>query len=133
MENEVKITIESIADIVSAREQGRVIGQAIGFSLIDLTVIATAISEVARNIIEFAKRGEIVLGTVKQSGRCGISIIAKDNGPGIPDISLAMQDGYSTRKGLGLGLPGARRLMDDFEIISKVGCGTTITMKKWLN
>ena len=132
MENEICITIESVSDIITAREQGRNIGKGLGFSSTDLTIIATVISEVARNIIVFAKEGEIVLGTAKQGGRHGIVIIARDLGPGIPDIPLAMQDGYSTRKGLGLGLPGVRRLMDEFELMSDVGKGTTVTMKKWV-
>ncbi len=132
MENESVVTINSDTDIITARELGRSIGKEIGFSNSDLTIIATVISEVARNILVFAKKGEIILGSVKQNGRSGIVIIAKDKGPGIPEISLAMQDGYSTKKGLGLGLPGVRRLMDQFEIISEVEKGTTVTMKKWL-
>ena len=132
MENEICIIIESVSDIIIAREQGRTIGKELGFTLTDLTIIATVISEVARNILLYAKEGEIILGAAKQGGRHGIVIIARDRGPGIPDIPLAMQDGYSTRKGLGLGLPGVRRLMDEFEIISEIGKGTTVTMKKWV-
>ncbi len=132
MDSEICIIIESVSDIITAREQGRTIGKELGFSFTDLTIIATVISEVARNILVFAKEGEIILGMTRQGGRHGIVIIARDRGPGIPDIPLAMQDGYSTRKGLGLGLPGVRRLMDEFEIISEVGKGTTVTMKKWV-
>jgi len=130
--DEIHVPISSDADIVIARQQGRALAERIGFTGSSLAVVATAISEVARNIIEYAKRGEIVLKGVNQGGRQGLTVMARDQGPGIPDIALAMQDGYSTAKGLGLGLPGARRLMDEFEIISKVGRGTTVTMKKWV-
>ena len=132
MGDEIHVPISSDADIVIARQQGRALAERIGFTGSSLAVVATAISEVARNIIEYAKRGEIVLKGVNQGGRQGLTVMARDQGPGIPDIALAMQDGYSTAKGLGLGLPGARRLMDEFEIISKVGRGTTVTMKKWV-
>jgi serine/threonine-protein kinase RsbT len=130
--DEIHVPISSDADIVIARQQGRALAERIGFTGSNLAVVATAISEVARNIVEYAKRGEIVLKPVNQGGRQGLTVMARDQGPGIPDIALAMQDGYSTAKGLGLGLPGARRLMDEFEIISKVGRGTTVTMKKWV-
>lgn len=133
MEYEIKITIASVSDIIIAREKGRHIGNNLGFNITDLTIITTVISEVARNIILFAKEGEIILSTVQQDNQKGIEIVAKDQGPGIHDIPRAMQDGYSTRKGLGLGLPSVKRLMDAFEINSKVGNGTTIVMKKWLN
>ena len=132
MDNETLVAISSVSDIITAREKGRIIGKSIGFSLTDLTIIATVISEVARNIITYAKEGNIILAEVRQGAKHGIEIIAEDNGPGIPDISLAMQDGFSTKKGLGLGLPGVRRLMDEFEIISELKKGTTITMRKWL-
>ena len=103
----------------------------LGFSGSSLTVIATAISEVARNIVEYAKAGEIVLSPIYQNPKRGILIVARDEGPGIPDVSRALQDGFSTGKGLGLGLPGAKRLMDEFEIASAPGTGTTVTMKRW--
>ena len=96
-----------------------------------MTLIATAISELARNIVQYARQGEIVLSAVEGSRR-GIQIVARDHGPGISDLELAMRDGYSTGGSLGLGLPGARRLMDEFAIDSEVGKGTTISMKKWL-
>ena len=131
MADEVRIKILSEKDIVLARERGRALAQELGFSSSDPTLVATAISEVARNILKFAGRGEIVLVSVTQNPKKGIVIMARDEGPGIPDIPLAMRDGYSTSNGLGLGLPGARRLMDDFEVESVVGKGTTITMKKW--
>ena len=132
LDNEMHIHIESDADIVVAREQGRAIGRSIGFSSTDLTIIATAISEIARNILIFAKAGDIILGTTDQGDRRCITIIAEDRGPGIRDISLAMRDGFSTARGLGLGLPGTRRLMDEFQLISSPGKGTTVTMKKWI-
>lgn len=132
MADEVHVPIGTDSDIVIARQKGRALAEEVGFSGSNLAVIATAISEVARNIVEYAKQGEIVLKTVNQAGRPGLVVMAKDSGPGIPDIALAMQDGYSTAKGLGLGLPGARRLMDEFEIVSRVGRGTTVTMKKWV-
>ncbi|MBI3942798.1 MAG: anti-sigma regulatory factor [Chloroflexi bacterium] len=131
MDDEVRVPINSDADIVTARQQGRALAVEAGFSGIDLTLIATATSEVARNIVEYAQRGEIVLRLVQEGGKRGLMVIARDQGPGIPDLALAMQDGYSTSKSLGLGLPGARRLMDEFDILSETGKGTTVTMKKW--
>lgn len=132
MADEVSVPIGSDSDIVVARQKGRAMAERVGFTGSNLAVVATAISEVARNIVEYAKEGEIVLKAIHQSGRQGLVVIARDEGPGISDIALAMQDGYSTAKGLGLGLPGARRLMDEFEIVSRVGRGTTVTMKKWV-
>jgi serine/threonine-protein kinase RsbT len=129
---ETCVAINSDVDIVSARQQGRSLAAGVGFTGGDLALIATAISEMARNIVTYAKRGEIVLTPIEQGKRRGILVIARDQGPGIPDLSLAMQDGYSTGKSLGLGLPGAKRIMDEFEIASKVGQGTTVTMKKWV-
>jgi serine/threonine-protein kinase RsbT len=126
------IPIDSEIDIVTARQKGREMAARLGFSSTELTLIATAISEVARNIVEYARDGEISLSVVAQGDKRGVVVMACDNGPGIPDIKLAMQDGYSTGKSLGLGLPGAKRLMDEFEIVSEVGKGTKITMKKWL-
>jgi serine/threonine-protein kinase RsbT len=93
--------------------------------------VATAISEISRNILVYAQRGEIVITQLKEWNRSGILVVARDSGPGIGNIELAMQDGYSTGKSLGLGLPGAKRLMDEFSIESTIGAGTTITMKKW--
>jgi serine/threonine-protein kinase RsbT len=126
----VPINLE--VDIVSARQQGRTLAVEIGFSGGDLTLIATAISEIARNIVVYAKRGEILVSPIQDGARRGILVVARDQGPGIPDVAQAMQDGYSTGKSLGLGLPGAKRIMDDFEIVSEVGKGTTVTMRKWM-
>jgi serine/threonine-protein kinase RsbT len=125
------VVIAHDGDIVEARRKGRELAQTIGFAGSDLTIIATAISEIARNIVVYADRGEISLSVADNGGRRGIVVVARDEGPGISDIERAMRDGYSTGKSLGLGLPGARRLMDDFEIVSAVGEGTIVTMRKW--
>jgi len=117
--------------VVTARQQGRTVAARAGFTGTDLTVIATAISEVARNIVKFARRGQIVVRFVNEPGRQGVSIVARDSGPGIPDLPEALRDGYSTYQGLGLGLPGARRLMEEFAIVTEVGKGTTVSMTKW--
>lgn len=131
MASQLRIHISSDADVVSARQQGRTLAAQLGLSGSDLTLVATAISEVARNIVMYARRGEIILDLIQNGNRRGLMVVARDEGPGIPDVSRAMQDGYTTGKGLGLGLPGARRLMDEFEIVSEVGRGTVVTMKKW--
>jgi serine/threonine-protein kinase RsbT len=132
VENEIRILIRSEADIVAAREQGRILAKKIGFNGSGPTIIATAISEVARNILQYADHGEIIIDVIHQSKAGGILVIARDDGPGITDVSQVMQVGYTTGKGLGLGLPGARRLMDEFQIVSEPGKGTTVTMKKWV-
>ncbi len=127
----IAIPVESDLDIVGARQKGRQLAAEMGFSSSDATLIATAISELARNIILYAKRGEIILKLATQSNTPGIVIIARDEGPGIPDVRRALQDGYSTSRSLGLGLPGVRRLMDEFEIVSEVNRGTKVTVTKW--
>ena len=126
------VMIERESDIVTARQKGRELCAELGFSNTDRTLVATAISEVARNIVRYAQRGEIVLDRTEARGRVGIAVVARDAGPGIADIELAMRDGFSTGQSLGLGLPGAKRLMDEFELVSAPGAGTTITMRKWL-
>jgi serine/threonine-protein kinase RsbT len=128
---EQAIPIRSSEDVVAVRAAGRTMAEQLGFSGTDLMAITLAISEVARNIIQYAQEGEVILRTVRQGDRRGIEVLARDDGPGIADIDLAMQDGYSTSGGLGLGLPGARRLMDEFSIDSEVDRGTQIKMKKW--
>lgn len=128
---EVRVAIQREADIVLARQAGRQLAAQLGFSMTDQTLIATAISEVARNIVVYAQEGEIVLVRAEDGVRIGIQVTAIDQGPGIDNKDLAMRDGYSTKNSLGLGLPGARRLMDDFALESEVGRGTTVTMKKW--
>jgi serine/threonine-protein kinase RsbT len=125
------VAINSDQDIVTARQKGRALAIELDFSTGDATLIATAISELARNIVSYARRGEITLKSVQASSRQGISIIASDSGPGIHDIRQAMRDGFSTSGSLGLGLPGVRRLMDEFEIASEPGRGTIVTVKKW--
>ena len=127
----IHIPINSDADTVIARQRGRALAAQLSFPTSDQALVATAISELARNIVEYGQRGEIILELAERNNRRGIVVIARDEGPGIPDIDQAMQDGFTTGKGLGLGLPGARRLMDEFEIISEVGKGTTVTVRKW--
>lgn len=129
---ELRVSIENEADIVTARQEGRRLAARRGFSTTEQTLIATAISEVARNIVEYARRGEIMLSTVDRHGRPGIQVVASDSGPGIADTELAMRDGYSTAKSLGMGLPGCKRLMDEFDLVSEPGRGTLITMTKWV-
>jgi serine/threonine-protein kinase RsbT len=129
--DDLLIPIAADTDVVTARQRGRDLAAQAGFSSGDQTVIAAAISEIARNILNYAKRGEISLSVVTNGDRRGVVIVARDQGPGIRDVARALEDGYSTSGGLGLGLPGARRLMDDFDVTSVVGQGTTVTMKKW--
>lgn len=126
------IPIRSDRDILLARQRGRAAGLNAGFVATDLTLIATAISELARNIVLYARTGEIELRTVLEDGRRGLVVVARDEGPGITDLERAMQDGFSTSGGLGLGLPGVKRLMDSFEIFSRPGHGTTVQAAKWL-
>jgi len=129
-DDELCIPIRADADIVTARQAVRELASRLGFSRTDLTLIATAVSEVARNIVRFAGAGELVVELV-EGPRRGLRVVATDHGPGIDDVDQALTDGYSTYNGLGLGLPGARRLMDEFELVSKAGAGTTVTMTKW--
>lgn len=128
---EVRVPIHSDVDILHARQQGRQMATGIGFTAVDQVATATAISELARNIVQYAKSGEVVLSLVEEGDKRGIMVVARDQGPGIPDLELALQGGYSSSGGLGLGLSGTRRLMDEFEIDSRVGKGTTVTVKKW--
>ncbi|MGB7847671.1 MAG: anti-sigma regulatory factor [Candidatus Acidiferrum sp.] len=125
------MTINSDKDIVAARQQGRAMAASLGFSSGDATLIATAISELARNILTYAGQGEIAVKGVPGSNGVGILVVASDHGPGIPDIRQALRDGFSTSGSLGVGLPGVRRLMDEFEISSQPGRGTTVAVKKW--
>jgi serine/threonine-protein kinase RsbT len=128
---EIRVAINSDQDIVLARQKGRAMAAELGFSSGDATLIATAISELARNIVSYARRGTITLKNIQGSSRVGILVVAEDDGPGIPDIRQALRDGFSTSGSLGLGLPGVRRLMDDFEITSQPGQGTSVAVKKW--
>jgi serine/threonine-protein kinase RsbT len=128
---ESHIGIQTDLDIIVARKEGRTLSAQLGFSSTDLTFIATAISELARNIITYAGLGEIEIQLVQRGGRKGVVITARDKGPGIPDVRQALQEGFSTSRSLGLGLPGIRRLMDEFEIDSALGQGTTVKLRKW--
>jgi serine/threonine-protein kinase RsbT len=126
------IPIESDADVVTARQRAREMAGALELTSTDQTLLATAISEVARNITTYAGRGEVLLSVIKDdNGRAGIQVIARDDGPGIENLELALQDGYTSGGGLGLGLPGARRLVDDFHIETTPGKGTTVTLLMW--
>jgi serine/threonine-protein kinase RsbT len=129
--NKAVFPINSDADVVAARQRGREIANLLGFTPTDSTLIATAISELARNIVTYAKHGHIAIRSLQLGERVGIAVVAQDEGPGIANIALAMQDGYSTSGSLGLGLPGVKRLMDEFEIVSEPNAGTTVTIKKW--
>lgn len=128
---EHRVPITSSADIVVARQLARELADKLGFSSGDATVVATAVSELTRNIVEYASPGEMLLRPVENGSRRGLVLVARDHGPGIQDIALAMRDGFSTSGRLGLGLPGVRRLMDEFEIVSEMGKGTQVTVKKW--
>jgi len=127
----VRVTIDDDRDVVTARQEARAMGAALGFSSTDLTLLATAISEVARNITAYAGHGEVALRVLREQGREGIEVLASDDGPGIADVELALQDGYTTGTGLGLGLPGARRLVDDFQLDTAPGAGTRVRLVKW--
>jgi serine/threonine-protein kinase RsbT len=127
----VRISISSDVDIVKARQAGRRVAEDVGFVFTELALIATAISELARNIVRYARSGEIAIRPITNSARRGIQIVAQDHGPGIRDIEQALQIGFSTAGGLGLGLPGVRRLMDEFDIQSNLGQGTTVRITKW--
>ncbi len=129
-DDQIRIPIHADGDIVLARQGARELAARVGFPRTELTVIATAVSEVARNIVRFANAGDIVIELIDEPRR-GVRVVACDAGPGIPDVAQALTDGYSTYRGLGLGLPGARRLMDEFAIVSELGRGTTVTMTKW--
>jgi len=126
------VPVRGQGDVVTARIKGRLLAAELGFQMGDLVLIATAISEVARNIVSYAHEGTVELTPLRDGRRKGLGIVARDRGPGIQDIPRALDDGYSTGGGLGMGLPGCRRLMDEFEISSAVGMGTTVAMRKWL-
>lgn len=132
LSNETQIAILSDLDIIRARQTGRAEAAKLGFSSTDLTLVATAISELARNIVMYAGAGEIILRSVRLADKQGIVVIARDRGPGIADVGQALQSGYSTSRSLGLGLPGVRRLMDEFEVESRIGEGTVVTVRKWI-
>jgi len=132
--NQVRvIPIRSDLDVVAARVEGRNMAREMGFGTIDQARIATAISELARNIVLYAKSGQATIRViVTNDGHKGLEVVCEDQGPGIPDLALAQQDGYSTSGGLGMGLPGTRRLMDEFYIETELNVGTKVTIRKWL-
>jgi serine/threonine-protein kinase RsbT len=132
LEEVTRLPIRSSADIVTARQAGRELAMHIGFTGSEVTVVAAAISEIARNIVDYAGHGDMALQRVETNGRHGMMIVAEDQGPGIPNVAEAMRYGCATRRGIGVGLPGAKWLMDEFEIVSKPGKGTKVTMRKWL-
>ncbi len=127
----VVVPVEQDADVVAARQSGRDVALRAGFGATEATLLATAISEMARNVVKFAVRGEVRIFPVSSGRDQGVTVVVRDVGPGIADLDRAMQDGYSTYHGLGLGLPGTRRLMDRFEVVTETGKGTTVTMTKW--
>ena len=129
--DDVCVSIAADADIVEARGEGRALAARLGFSRTDATLIATAISEIGRNILVHAGRGEVSIAETMDDELLGIEVVARDQGPGIPDVERALSEGYASGNGLGLGLPGAKRLMDEFSIETQVGRGTTVTMRKW--
>jgi serine/threonine-protein kinase RsbT len=131
MDGEVRVTVETDADLVVARAEGRALAQRLGFRPPDPTLIATAISELARNLVVHVGHGEIIMRPLVDDRRYGVLVIVRDEGGGIADIDAALSLGHASRGGLGLGLPGARRLMDEFEVESELGKGTTVTMRKW--
>jgi serine/threonine-protein kinase RsbT len=131
VDENIRVPILTDQDIVTARYKGRSLAASLNFSSGEATLIATAISELARNIVTYAKKGEIRLKVVNGGSRQGIQVIAHDDGPGIADIEQALRDGFSTSGSLGLGLPGVRRLVDEFRIDSKRNRGTTVTVTKW--
>jgi serine/threonine-protein kinase RsbT len=126
----VQLPIDSDEHIVDARAEGRALATQLGFSRTDATLVATAISEIARNILVHAGSGEVAMRPEIGDRRCGLVVVASDSGPGIRDVETAMQEGYGTKGGLGLGLPGAKRIMDDFNVRTG-GHGTTVEMAMW--
>jgi len=130
-DTKIRVPINSDKDIVVARQEGRTLAMSLGFSPGDATLLATAISELARNIVTYANVGDILLDTVNGAARLGMQVVARDEGPGIADVQQALRDGFSTSGGLGLGLPGVRRLVDEFQIVSDGTSGTTVTITKW--
>jgi serine/threonine-protein kinase RsbT len=129
---EARVVVEADLDIVSARQQGRSMATQLGFSPGTATLIATAISELARNILLYANRGEVTMRTIENNGSKGITVEARDDGPGIPQPQRALEDGFSTSGRLGLGLPGVKRLMDEFRLETAPGRGTRVVVHKWL-
>lgn len=128
-----QVPIEVEHDIVVARQLARELARELGFGAIDQSRVATAVSELTRNVIRYAtgSRGLVTLHPLESNGRVGLEIVVADEGPGIADIELVMTEGYTSGEGLGLGLSGTKRLMDEMELESGVGAGTTVTIRKW--
>ena len=127
------IALETADDIAVARNEVRVMAAALGFRMLDQTRLATVASELARNIIKYAVRGRLIAQpTEDQNGRQALRLIFEDKGPGIPNIEAAMRDGFSTGRSLGKGLPGSKRLVDEFKIESEIGQGTCVTVLRWV-
>jgi serine/threonine-protein kinase RsbT len=131
--NENEVIIHEENDIVLARRKVREVANALGFGLTDTTRIVTAASELARNIFKYAGSGILSINNLEDEEHTGIELLFEDKGPGITDISKAMEEGYSTSNGFGMGLPGAKRLMDEMDIWSEIGNGTRVVIKKWRN
>jgi serine/threonine-protein kinase RsbT len=129
---ETRVQIDDESGILQARRAARELASELGFDATSQTLIATAISELARNILKYARRGEILLRPAARNGVPGITVVAADEGPGIADLALALTDGFSTGRSLGLGLPGTKRLMDDFDLSSEIGKGTVVTTTRWV-
>ena len=123
--------VESSEDVVAVRQAVRQRAVQMGFNLVDQTKIVTAASELARNTLHYGGGGTLRIEEVQQGARLGLRLVFEDNGPGIPDIGLAMKDGYTTGNGLGLGLSGAKRLSNEFAIESRPGEGTRVTIVRW--
>src|SRR5690554_1627585 len=132
MSNQSLVEIQTEWDIVAARQLGRNVAKELGFGTVDQARITTAISELARNIYLYAGTGKIEIRRLHDGVKKGMMIISSDNGPGIPDVRKVMEDGFTTSGGLGAGMPGVQRLVDEFKIETEVGVGTTITAIKWL-
>nr|ADN13263.1 putative anti-sigma regulatory factor, serine/threonine protein kinase [Gloeothece verrucosa PCC 7822] len=125
------MTIQSSSDIVLVRQAVRQMAVSLKFSLVDQTKIVTAASELARNTLDYGGGGTVKLEILEESFRRGLRLTFEDNGPGIPDLDLALKDGYTTGSGLGMGLSGTKRLVNEFSIVSRVGEGTRVTITKW--
>jgi len=125
------MNIQSGADLVLVRQAVRQLAIKLGFRLVDQTKIVTAASELARNTLEYGGGGTVKLEALDEGGRCGLRLTFEDQGPGIPDLNLALKDGFSTGNGMGMGLSGTKRLMNEFNIVSRVGEGTCVMITKW--
>ena len=125
------LPLRSTDDIVHARQVARQWAVQMGFSLVDQTKLVTAASELARNTVTYGGGGEVILEALNDSNRRGVRLTFTDQGPGIPDIALALKDGYTTGAGMGLGLGGAKRLVNEFDIVSHAGEGTRVSITKW--